>query len=136
MITRIAHVCLNVKDINRSIQFYKKLGFSSVFKFTKNGSEFGVYLQISEGNFIEMFENKDLGQIVNNGLAHFCLESPDIDVLIEKLKLEGVDFTAKKLGCDQTYQIWLTDPDGNSFEVHQYTDRSSQFTGVTVEADW
>ena len=43
---------------------------------------------------------------------------------------------AKKLGCDQTWQIWLEDPDGNSFEVHQYTPESAQFMGGSVEADW
>jgi hypothetical protein len=44
--------------------------------------------------------------------------------------------SAEKLGCDDTWQIWLKDPDGNAFEVHQYTPKSMQFTGGTVEADW
>lgn len=136
MITKLAHVCLSVRDIGRTVAYYQKLGFKPKFRFTRGGRIFGAYLEISEGNYIEVFENKDLDSVVNTGLAHFCLESPDIDTLMEKLREEGVEFTAKKLGCDQTYQIWLKDPDGNSFEIHQYTNKSSQLTGETVEADW
>jgi hypothetical protein len=52
------------------------------------------------------------------------------------LKERGVEFTPKKLGVDNTWQIWLEDPDGNRFEVHQYTPQSTQYSGGTIEADW
>lgn len=136
MFKRIAHVCLNVRDLARSVDYYSTLGFSPVFRFTREGALFGAYLKISEGNYIEMFEDKNLTDPQNTGIAHFCLETEDIDGVIEKLRAKGVSFTPKKKGCDNTYQIWLTDPDGNQFEVHQYTDKSSQLTGEDVEADW
>lgn len=136
MITGLAHVCLNVKDLNRSIPFYIKLGFKPKFQFTRNGSLYGIYLQIGDNSFIEIFENKQLETPVNTGLVHFCLETKNIDALIEMLKKEKIEFTPKKKGCDNTWQIWLKDPDGNSFEVHQYTVESLQFKGGIVEADW
>jgi len=137
MFKRIAHVCLYVKDFNRSIQYYSKFGFKVIFKFTRSGSDFGAYLQIAPENYIEIFESKDSGPVINNGIAHFCLQTDDIDAVMEKLKAAQVQFTPKKLGCDNTYQIWLTDPDGNQFEVHQYTAKSTQLTGGgDVEADW
>jgi hypothetical protein len=34
------------------------------------------------------------------------------------LKKQGIPFTPKTLGCDNTYQIWLSDPDGNPFEIY------------------
>ena len=38
---------------------------------------------------------------------------------------------------DNAWQIWLTDPDGNRFEVQQYGAKSMQKTGGgAVEADW
>jgi lactoylglutathione lyase/glyoxylase I family protein len=113
-----------------------KLGFKPKFQFTRNGSLYGVYLQIGNDNFIEMFENKHMDAAVNTGLAHFCLETGDLDALITMLKKENIEFTPKKKGCDNTWQIWLKDPDGNSFEVHQYTTESLQFRGGIVEADW
>jgi lactoylglutathione lyase len=137
MFKRIAHVCLSTKDLRKSIKFYTKLGFTIKFKFTRKGADYGVYLEIAPGNFIELFENKNLGPIVNNGISHFCLETESLDAAMEKLKAAEVPFTPDKFGCDNTRQIWLTDPDGNQFEVHQYTDKSMQLRGGgDVEADW
>ncbi len=136
MFTRIAHVCLNVKNLDRSIEYYSKLGFCTKFKFTRKGKYFGAYMEFSDGNFIEMFENPDLKEVQNTGIAHFCLETDNIDNVIKVLEKRNVQFTQKKLGCDNTYQIWLTDPDGNQFEVHQYTAQSTQLKPKDVEADW
>jgi lactoylglutathione lyase/glyoxylase I family protein len=132
----IAHVCLNVKNLERSMEYYQKLGFKPVFKFTRHGRHFGHYLQIGKSQYIELFENPEMNAPVNTGLVHFCLECKCLDNLIRKLDSKGISHTGKKLGCDNTYQIWLTDPDGNAFEVHQYTSKSLQKTGGEVEADW
>lgn len=136
-VNRIAHVCLNVKNLERSIAWYKKLGFTEVFRFNRHGKPYGIYLEIAAGNYIEIFENPDLKQVVNNGIVHFCLESDSIDTLMQEYDSAGISYTPKKLGCDTTWQIWLSDPDGNAFEIHEYTDKSAQLTGgVTLEADW
>lgn len=138
MFTRIAHVCLNVKDLERSIAWYRKLGLGVMFDFTRGGSRFGVYMRVSGGQFIELFEEPALSAVVNNGIVHFCLETGDIDATMSTLKERGVEFTDKKMGVDQAWQIWLQDPDGNRFEVHQYTPESAQVTGFSgaIEADW
>ena len=136
MFSRLAHVCLNVKNLTRSVEFYTRLGFKPRFDFTRQGKPFGAYLEIAPNQYIEMFENPELDLPVNTGLVHFCLESADLDQTMAKLSARGIEFTAKKLGCDHTYQIWLKDPDGNAFEVHQYTTKSLQTQGGTVEADW
>jgi lactoylglutathione lyase/glyoxylase I family protein len=133
--SKIAHVCLNVEDLGRSVDFYTKLGFKKRFLFNKNGKNFGIYLEFGSGSYIELFEDKSAG-FSRGRLAHFCLETPDLDAVIESLKRRGVEYSPKKLGCDATYQIWLKDPDGNAFEVHQYTSDSSQIIGRDVEADW
>lgn len=136
MFARLAHVCLNVKNLERSVDYYTKLGFSPRFRFTRQGKPFGAYLEIGPDQYIEMFEDPTLEKPVNTGLVHFCLEATDLDAEMLRLDAAGIPYTAKKLGCDHTYQIWLSDPDGNAFEVHQYTDKSLQRVGGTVEADW
>ena len=136
MFKRIAHVCLKVKDLDRSLDFYTRLGLKPVFRFTRQGRPFGVYLKLAEASFIEIFEESALEVATNPRLAHFCLESEDLHALAGALRAAGIAFTEKKLGCDNTWQIWLHDPDGNAFEVHQYTPQSLQLTGGTVEADW
>jgi len=129
-------VCLYVKDLGRSVDFYSKLGFKKRFAFNKNGNLFGVYLEFGNGNFIEIFSDANRNSGAAGSLAHFCLETPDIDAAIKSLASRGIEHTPKKLGSDTTYQIWLKDPDGNDFEIHQYTSESSQIIGRDVEADW
>jgi len=119
MFARLAHVCLNVRNLDRSVSFYRGLGLRPRFDFTRAGKAFGAYLEISPDNYIEMFEDPALETPVNTGIAHFCLEHADLDQLIGELAVAGIPHTEKKLGCDHTWQIWLVDPDGNSFEVHQ-----------------
>jgi len=135
--TKLAHVCIYVQDLRRSVEYYSKIGFRKRFAFNRNGRLFGTYLEFGDGNFIELFEDITRSAATAPGrLAHFCLETPDIDAAMESLSARGVDFSPKKLGCDSTYQIWLKDPDGNEFEIHQYTENSSQLIGGEVEADW
>ena len=136
MFKRIAHICLNVRNLQQSLDFYTRLGLVPMFRFTRKGAPFGVYLKLADSAFIELFEDTKLEMPVNTGLIHFCLETEDLDGLMTDLRTRGIAFSEKKLGCDHTWQIWLKDPDGNAFEVHQYTPRSMQFTGGTVEADW
>lgn len=135
-VSGLAHVCLYVRDLKRSVAFYRKLGFTERFGFTRQGRDFGVYLDIGRGQFIELFEDPGLTGPVFKGSAHFCLESPDIDAAVALLDREGIAHGPKKLGGDQTWQVWLDDPDGNSFEIHQYTPHSYQHCGGTMEADW
>ncbi|MDR1813139.1 MAG: VOC family protein [Candidatus Fibromonas sp.] len=132
----LAHICLNVRNLEYSIEYYQKLGFKPKFKFTRNGRHYGHYLEIGHNHYIELFEDPDMDAPVNTGLVHFCLESENIDALVVDLDSKGIPHTDKKLGCDNTYQIWLTDPDGNAFEIHQYTEESLQKLGGEVEADW
>lgn len=131
--TKFAHVCINTIDLNKSINFYENiLGFTKKFFFKKKDKYIGVYLEICSGNYIEIFLKED-NKVINTGITHFCIEVNNIDELIEKLKQNKINFSDKTLGADQSYQIWLTDPDGNKIEIHQYTQNSSQLTGKDVE---
>jgi len=133
---RNAHVCLHVTDLQRSLAYYGKLGFTEVFHFTRKGRDFGRYLRVADQCFLELFEEPGRGPVVNNGIVHFCLETGDLPALMAFLDAQGVAYTAPKLGGDFTWQIWLEDPDGNKFEVHAYTGQSMQQHGGTMEVDW
>ena len=136
MVTRIAHVCLVVSDLPRSLEFYKNVfKIEEKFRFLKNDRQAGAYLEISPGNFIEFFDGRK-GDVVNNGITHFCLETESLDTFSDHLGKLGVPHTPKKLGSDNSYQIWITDLDGNRIEIHEYTDRSSQYTGADAMVTW
>jgi catechol 2,3-dioxygenase-like lactoylglutathione lyase family enzyme len=136
MITQFAHVCLNVKDLERTVDFYhRKLGLPIKFQFQKNGKVMGAYFQAGDLNFIEAFEVKNLA-VTNTGIVHFCLETDNIEEDIRRLTGLGVACTPKKLGADQSWQTWIKDPDGNAIELHEYTGESAQLRGGTVQVTW
>lgn len=132
MIKRLAHICLQVTDIRRSLAFYHDgLGIPIQFRFMRKGELKGAYLKLGEQSFIEIFEvEKPVG------ITHFCLETDDIDGFIAAATAKGIACTAKKIGSDQAWQSWLRDPDGNAFEVHQYTPQSMQLVGGEAEITW
>lgn len=132
MITRLAHICLQVRDMHRTIAFYRDgLGFAVPFTFTKGGQLKGCYFALGGGTFLEVFEVEQPA-----GITHFCLESDDLDGFIAAAAARGIACTPKALGGDHTWQTWLRDPDGHAFEVHQYTARSMQFHGGACEITW
>ncbi len=137
MIKTLAHVCLFSKDLNRSLDFYcGALGLRRHFDFMKNGELFGFYLQINENHFIEIFKTGTEEKGGHQRIHHLCLEVDDLDAMRGKLIQHGVKVTAKKLGCDETWQFWCQDPDGTDVEFQQYTPQSSQFTRKQCIADW
>ena len=126
MFKNLAHVCLNVADITKTIEFYnEKIGLPIKFKFEKAGKVMGVYFEVSKSNFIEAFEKPGL-KVNNTGITHFCLETDNIEQFISTMESKGIPCTEKKLECDQSWQTWLKDPDGNKIEIHQYTKESAQ----------
>ena len=132
MITRLAHLSLQVKDIHRTIAFYRDgLGFPIAFTFQKGGKLKGAYFATGNRTFLEVFEMEK-----PVGITHFCLETDDIDGFIAAATAKNVACTPKELGSDRTWQTWLRDPDGHAFEVHQYTERSLQFNGGKCEITW
>lgn len=136
MITRLAHICLNVADIKKTIEFYNgKLGFPVKFTFERNNEVVGVYFEVGNGNFIEAFQVNDL-KVINTGIVHFCLETDNIDRFIATMKNENIFCSEKEFGLDNTWQTWLQDPDGNRFEIQEYTDKSTQKLGGKIHVSW
>ncbi|MBN2739181.1 MAG: VOC family protein [Spirochaetales bacterium] len=137
MKTALAHVCIKVKNLEETLKFYQDiLGFRKVFDFTHKGRLHGFYLEIGQRQFLECFDERSGGNPAISPLSHICLETDDIDSMKQRLEAHGIEVSEKKLGGDQTYQVWFKDPDGIDIEFHQYTDKSSQFTGEPVEVDW
>ncbi|MEK6796462.1 MAG: VOC family protein [Spirochaetota bacterium] len=125
----LAHICFRVADLARAVDFYvEKLGFSHAFDFKHpDGKRYGVYLKISGRTFIELFEKADVAPMTDKqSYAHICLEVEDINTAVALLRGKGVTVSDPKLGLDQSWQAWISDPDGNRIELHAYTEKSWQ----------
>ena len=129
MIKGVAHVCLSATELAAAERFYcRGLGLNKVFDFIRSDRVVGFYLEVSKGAYIEVFQRDGIDAKANSPISHFCLEVDDIDQIGRRLTEHGYEATPKKLGADQSWQMWTTDPSGVRIEFHQYTDRSSQIT--------
>lgn len=96
---------------------------------------FNVYLEICPGQFIELFPKtydqvEDVGWNTRLGYTHFALLTTDIFKTKADLLARGlVSFTELSKGPSETWQIWYKDPDGNCFEIMQFTEKSLQVVG-------
>lgn len=133
---KLAHVCLGSSDLAQSERFYVgALGMRRVFDFIKAGVCAGFYAEAGDGTYIEIFHSRSEAS-PRPALRHFCLETDDLDGVVQRLRAAGFSPTDKKLGGDQTWQAWVVSPEGVNFEFQQYTPASSQFTGAPCEVTW
>jgi lactoylglutathione lyase/glyoxylase I family protein len=128
MIQGIAHVCYVVSDLDRAIEFYRDvLGLVEAFDFrNEEGERFGVYLHVGGRNFIELFRGSLAEPAPGQSYAHLCLEVDDLEQTVAALRERGAQVSDPALGGDQSWQAWLSDPDGNRIELHGYTGESRQ----------
>ncbi len=136
MFKRLAHVCIGATDLAAAEHFYvEQLGMEKAFDFIRAGQKFGFYVKAGETTFIEIFAEGAEPNYERPIIKHFCLEVEDIDSVIAQLKGRGVAVEEKKMGGDNNWQAWLTDPSGVRIELMQYCETSTQFTGQPVLLD-
>ncbi len=96
---------------------------------------FNVYIEIADGQFIELFpaqedQTEDVGWNQRLGYSHFSLTVDDIFETKKELEEKGlIPDTQPSKGPSETWQMWFHDPDGNRFEIMQYTEDSYQLKG-------
>ena len=136
MFTRLAHVCIGATDLGATERFYvKQLGMEKAFDFIRAGKRIGFYVKAGETTFIEVFAQSELPNVERPIIKHFCLEVADMDATIAELTRRGLAVEPKKMGADNNWQAWLSDPSGVRIELMQYSATSTQFTGKPVMLD-
>ena len=131
MITGIAHSAITVKDMEASLKFYTEaLGFQKVFEIPepKTGAPWIVYLNVSKGQFVELFYNGTEDNPWHSeliGFNHLCFQVDDIHASAQQVKDAGYTLdTEPKEGVDFNWQAWVTDPNGVRIELMQIDPRS------------
>lgn len=137
LIKQIAHVCIFAHDLEETATFYREvLGIDKAFNFLRDGKVFGFYLDAGGDTHIEVFHKSEAAFSESNAINHICLEVINMDEAIEHVRSKGVAIKDKSIGCDDTWQSWMADPNGVKIELFQYTGESAQFVGRDRVAHW
>lgn len=136
MIKQLAHICIHTNDLEKTEEFYCNfLGLQKNFNFDKNGKLFGCYINLGNNTFLEFFHDPEVKNQLS-AIRHICLQVENIEAAIFQLNENGIETSEKLLGCDNTFQCWVKDPNGIQIELHEYTSKSSQKTGKDCIVDW
>jgi len=137
-VKQVAHVCIFASDLEETRRFYGDvLGMDIAFNFNRNSELFGFYLNAGGRTHVEVFHKPQAEFAETNQINHLCLEVEDLDAAIAHIESTGATLTRpKKKGVDETWQAWLTDPNGVKIELFEYTDQSAQWVGGDRVANW
>lgn len=114
----IAHAAFRVSDVEKSREFYQKLGFKQAFEFGDAGKTSVSYIKINDRQFVELYQRRNDAQPL--GLLHVCFESSDLNALHEAYVARGLSLsTVKKAHAGNLLSV-LRDPEGQVVEFTQY----------------
>ncbi len=135
MITGTAHVAVTAKDMEESIRFYTEaLGFRKAFTFQHpdTGAPWIVYMNITRGQFLELFYGGEEDCPWHDrliGFNHLCFEVDDITSSVQQVRDAGYSIDVEpQQGVDRNWQAWTRDPNGVRIELMQIMPESPQYS--------
>jgi len=136
MLTKLAHVCIESDDLERTEKFYAVLGLSRRYEFRNLQDQLvGYYLAFpGSPTYIEVIKTRTPRP---TGLVrHFAIEVDDIESARQALLSAGVKTGTAVLEKDRTLMITCHDPNGVFIEIQQYTEDSMQLRGGVCRVDY
>jgi catechol 2,3-dioxygenase-like lactoylglutathione lyase family enzyme len=118
LLAGIAHVAIRVSDLNRSRNFYQKLGFEEAFTLTKDGVVTESFLKVSDQQFIEMYPQQQPSQPI--GFMHVCFEGADLEALNREYLARGLSPTPVKRAGAGNLLFTMEGPEKQNIEYTQY----------------
>jgi catechol 2,3-dioxygenase-like lactoylglutathione lyase family enzyme len=114
----IAHVAFRVNDLDKSREFYHRLGFDQAFEFTDAGKTSVAYIKVNDRQFIELIPRTSDSQ--PGGILHTCFEAADIESVHKAYVERGLQPTEPKKGRAGNVLFVMHGPDGQLLEYTQY----------------
>ena len=120
-ITGLAHIGIMVKDIDKSIDYYKRLGFT----LDKEEQPSIRLAFLSAGScLIELVEQKDMPKRPAGVVDHVAVVVDDIEAAIANAKAQGIDIDAAKISSvpilGGVKNVFFEGPDSERLEFFEY----------------
>jgi len=118
----LIHTCVRVRDIERSLAFYRALGFEQRGKLVLNESAYNLYLGLpGDGDRLELTVNvgQEEAYDVGNGYGHVALTLDDFEGTLAELAGQGIEPERPPytVGAGGTRICFVRDPDGYRIEL-------------------
>ncbi len=123
---QLEHALLDVRDLDRSLAFYRKLMPGWTIRWEgpcmegSRWAHFGPPDPNGQPGYLSLYETPDAGPAPDDGvrIEHVGFSHPDVNGLAVRLEAEGVAPT-DRVDDGQYRRIYFTDPDGHQLEFVQ-----------------
>jgi len=120
----LIHTCYRILEIDRSVGFYKALGFNEIGRIPIREEAVNVFMGLPDDGpepRLELTNNVDQSEPyeIGNGYGHIAITTPDLDSTLEKLASQGIEpekppYTVREGGSRLCF---VRDPDGYRIEL-------------------
>jgi lactoylglutathione lyase len=117
----LIHTCYRIGDVDRSVEFYEKLGFEEVGRFPIRDEAINVFMGLpGDGARLELTYNHGVDTYeLGTGYNHIAITVGDLDGRLESLAKLGIEpekppYTVREGGSRLCF---VRDPDGYRIEL-------------------
>jgi lactoylglutathione lyase len=122
-VAALIHTCYRITDIDRSVAFYRALGFEEVSRLPIREEAINVFLNLpGDGDLprLELTYNFGVDHYeLGTAYGHIAISASDLDATLERLAAQGIEperppYTVREGG---TRICFVRDPDGYRIEL-------------------
>jgi lactoylglutathione lyase len=123
----LIHTCYRITDIDRSVAFYKALGFEEIGRIPIRDEAINVFMNIpGDGDMPRLELTYNFGEDsydIGTGYGHIAITTPELDARLAELAQQGIEpekppYTVREGGSRLCF---VRDPDGYRIELLERT---------------
>jgi lactoylglutathione lyase len=123
--SELIHTCYRIGDIDRSVEFYKALGFEEIGRMPIRDEAINVFMGLpGDGARLELTYNHGVDSYeLGTGYNHIAVTTDDLDAKLANLAEQGIEpekppYTVREGG---NRICFVRDPDGYRIELIEHS---------------